>query len=141
MARQAKSPSGKESMRKITFAAVTLLAASSSFGVVSAVTQSDRDPVAPPPWISRDGAVDASKAPQRISVGLPNDLMFKSPDGWGWVDSELFLTGRDKKVIPVYRTETSALPIRYFDRRTGSVTEQVPSETPSDVSETTEVSK
>ena len=132
-------------MRKVTFAAVVVLAASASFGAVSAVTNGDQGPP-PPPWISRDGAVDISKAPARISVGLPDDLMSKSPDGWGWVDSNLLLALRSKSVVPVYvmpvyPTQDSDFPIGYFDRGSGRVTSQDVLELPVNISVTTEVAK
>ncbi len=128
-------------MKNVTLVAVVMLTAAASFGAGLAVAKDDPAPFRPPPWISSDGKLDLSKAPARISVGLPDRLMAKSPDGWGWADSELLLGESGRVVaIPVYPTEQSELPIGYFDRRTGAVTEEPLRATPG-VTETTEVSK
>lgn len=128
-------------MKKLALGAIGVLVAAGSFGAVSAMTNSDHDSTPPPSWISRNGSVDIAKAPSRISVGLPNELISKSPDGWGWMDSDIFLVKWDEMSIPVYATQVSDSPIGYFDRRNGRVSTNTETDPAADTSLTTEVAK
>jgi hypothetical protein len=108
-------------MKRLTAVGLAIFTASASFGAVSAISRTDEGPIPRPPWIANDGSLVASRAPMRISVGLPTELMAQSQDGWGWVDSVVFL--RQPKVLsmPVYSSPESVVVLGYFDRRSGTV--------------------